>query len=84
MKTYAWLILTALSLSACADSSEMRQKDLALACEFRKCGCAPDNQSFAAGQAVQWQQDGSAFCPTGFHLRLLEKPPCQRMTTGLC
>src|SRR5262249_75992 len=59
MKTYAWLILTALSLSACADSSEMSQKDLSLACEFRKCDCARDNQSFA-GQAVQWQQDGSA------------------------
>ncbi len=75
--------LVALALAGCANpaDSELGQQDLALACEFKKCDCAPDNSPFAKGEALQWNQDGSAACRAGFHLRLLEKPKSQKMTT---
>jgi hypothetical protein len=75
--------LMILTLAGCANDpdSELGQKDLALVCEFKKCDCAPDSSPFAKGEGLQWNLDGSAFCRAGFHLRLLEKPKSQKMTT---
>jgi hypothetical protein len=69
-----------LFLSACANQG-MSQEDLSLACEMHKCDCASDSSSFAAGVPVLWQLDGSAYCPKGYHLRMLDLPPSSKMVT---
>ncbi|HZT20201.1 MAG TPA: hypothetical protein VFA23_12415 [Dongiaceae bacterium] len=71
-----------LALSACAGSESAKtQEELSLACEMRKCDCAPDNSPFKAGKPLLWQLDGSAYCPKGYHLRLLDLPPSSKMVT---
>jgi hypothetical protein len=70
-----------LALSACAGNDAATQQNLSLACEMRKCDCAPDNEPFKAGVPVLWQTDGSTYCPKAYHLRLLDQPPSSKMVT---
>jgi hypothetical protein len=70
-----------LALSACAGDDAATQQDLSLACEVRKCDCAPDGALFKASVPVLWQTDGSAYCPKAYHLRLLDLPPSSKMVT---
>jgi hypothetical protein len=78
-----WLGLLPLlvALSACAGDDPARQENLSLACEMRKCDCAPDGQPFKAGVPVLWQTDGSTYCPKAYHLRILDQPPSSKMVT---
>ena len=78
-----WLGLLPLlvALSACAGDSPERQQNLSLACEMRKCDCAPDSELFKAGVPVLWQTDGSTYCPKSYHLRILDQPPSSKMVT---
>jgi hypothetical protein len=70
-----------LALSACAGNDAATQQNLSLACELRKCDCAPDNEPFKAGVPVLWQTDGSTYCPKAYHLRLLDQTPSSKMVT---
>jgi hypothetical protein len=78
-----WLGLLPLlvALSACAGDNPERQQNLSLACEMRKCDCAPDSELFKAGVPVLWQTDGSTYCPKSYHLRILDQPPSSKMVT---
>jgi hypothetical protein len=70
-----------LALSACAGDDAATQQNLSLACEMRKCDCAPDGEPFKAGVPVLWQTDGSTYCPKAYHLRLLDQTPSSKMVT---
>jgi len=70
-----------LALSACAGNDPARQENLSLACQMRKCDCAPDNEPFKPGVPVLWATDGSTYCPKAYHLRLLDAPPSSKMVT---
>lgn len=74
------VLCLALGLSACAGDRKS-QEDLSLACEMHKCDCAPDASTFQSGVPVLWNQDGSAYCPSSYHLRMLDLPPSSKMVT---
>jgi hypothetical protein len=78
---WASLLTVLLALSACAGDDAATQQNLSLACEMRKCDCAPDGEPFKAGVPVLWQTDGSTYCPKAYHLRLLDQPPSSKMVT---
>ena len=82
-RSAGWITLLGglLALAGCAPESSMNQQDLSLACEMRKCDCAPDSSTFDPGIPVQWQLDGSAYCKKGYHLRILDLPPSSKMVT---
>ena len=70
-----------MALAACAGDDPARQENLSLACEMRKCDCAPDNEPFKVGVPVLWNTDGSTYCPKAYHLRLLDQAPSSKMVT---
>jgi hypothetical protein len=78
---WAGLLTLLLALSACAGNDAANQQNLSLACEMRKCDCAPDNEPFKPGVPVLWQTDGSTYCPKAYHLRVLDQPPSSKMVT---
>lgn len=82
-RSSGWIALAGslLVLAGCSPESSMSQQDLSLACEMRKCDCAPDSSTFDPGIPVQWQLDGSAYCKKGYHLRILDLPPSSKMVT---
>jgi hypothetical protein len=74
------LLGLAMGIAGCSQTG-LSQQDLSLACELHKCDCASDASTFDPGKPLQWQQDGSAYCPKDYHLRMLDLPPSQKMTT---
>lgn len=73
-------ILTALVLgllAGCAEQAERENARLSLACELAKCDCVSNTLTFFDSRPVQWNADGSAACPEGYHLRRLSEPPKQ-------
>lgn len=70
------LALPPLLLGAgCAETAKP-QPNLAYACEVRKCECVVDPGSIftpAQTEPPLWRQDGSAYCPEGATLRLVDK-----------
>jgi hypothetical protein len=74
------LLGLATSIAGCSQTG-LSQQDLSLACELHKCDCASDASTFDPGKPLLWQQDGSAYCPKDYHLRMLDLPPSQKMTT---
>ncbi len=71
------LAATAGLLSACSQATET-PPDLAKVCQVRKCTCtetgagifrAPDTAD------ILWRENGDAYCPVGYELRLVPPPP---------
>jgi hypothetical protein len=74
------LLGLATSLGGCSQTG-LSQEDLSLACELHKCDCASDASTFQPGRPLLWQPNGSAYCPKDYHLRILDLPASQKMTT---
>ena len=63
-------------LAACAERTEDRQVDMALACQLNKCVCAEPDRIFLAEkdpEPVLWKENGDAYCSEGFELKLAEE-----------
>lgn len=66
------LVLVLLLPAACAARKDSAV-DLTLACQLNKCVCAAPKRLFLeseAPQAVLWKENGDAYCPEGFKLKL--------------
>ena len=62
-------------LAACADYEE-EKADLPLTCQLSKCICAGPDKVFVAEdepEPVLWRENGDAYCPDGFELKLVGK-----------
>ncbi len=62
-------------LAACAEREESKV-DLTLACQLSKCICAGPEKLFLQEdepEPVLWREDGDAYCPDGFELKLAEE-----------
>jgi hypothetical protein len=62
-------------LGGCSAAAEKEAERLSLACEFSRCDCISNSFLFFESEPVIWQQDGSASCREGYHLRRLEPAP---------
>jgi hypothetical protein len=75
LRLFTTLLLFA--LVACSRSvAPSENRSLTGACQFRKCECRKQDTAFwQAGDAipVNWAIDGSATCPPGYALKVIEK-----------
>jgi hypothetical protein len=80
MRSYLLFALIGVGLvGACAEKGP-NQEQLARGCQIRKCVCLKPRETMLpqltkrAEAELQWQADGSAYCPAGFQLELRDKP----------
>lgn len=65
------------ALTACADTPQPeRAERLAGYCQIQPCNCRPNLGSGIGGgeTGVYWTADGRAYCPEGYHLRVVPPP----------
>lgn len=75
MKAVMPLVLVAMAMAACA-ADETAEGDMSLTCQLNKCICAPPPRAFLATkppEPVLWKDNGDAYCPEGYQLKLDEK-----------
>ena len=70
----SWLPLMPLMvLAAACASDETAETDMRLTCQLSKCVCAGPPRVFVASEPpkpVQWRENGDAYCPEGYELKL--------------
>ena len=66
-------------IAGCAAEVEKEAAKLSFACQVSKCDCASNVMPLFDTQPVQWNSDGSAYCPEGYHLRRLAPAPAKPM-----
>jgi hypothetical protein len=74
----AALLPIVLTLAGCSLGHD-EAANLPVACETAVCDCAGDTGFTAKPPALLWKTDGTAYCPTGYHLHM-PPPPSQRWT----
>lgn len=66
-------------LAGCSAAADREAAQLAQACQVSRCDCISNTLTFFDEEPIQWNKDGTAYCPEGYHLRRLETPP-QKVT----
>src|SRR5271156_1417692 len=79
MRPYLLALVLAGSVAACV-SKDPNQAQLAHGCQILKCECLKKRSSLLptfeteVPAEVQWNVDGTAYCPEGMQLKTKEKP----------
>lgn len=69
--TRGWLLLAGLPLLLAACAGDRKgDPNLAVACALKPCECTPEGAFGGDPAPVLWRENGDAYCPEGYALRL--------------